>query len=86
LLTYTTTVANETGIHLRPAGEVADALLLLDCKVTIMKNGRAYDAKSIMMITSANLKYGQEVELICDGPEEEKAMALIKHLIESQES
>jgi phosphocarrier protein len=86
LLTHKTTVANETGIHLRPAGEVADALLPLDCKVTIKKNGRAYDAKSIMMITSANLKYGQEVELICEGPDEEKAMALVKNLIESQET
>jgi phosphocarrier protein len=79
-------VANETGVHLRPAGEVADALLPLDCKASIVKNGRSYDAKSIMMITSANLKYGTEVELICDGPEEEKAMALLKNLIESQES
>jgi phosphocarrier protein len=51
-----------------------------------MKNGRPYDAKSTMMISSANLKFGQEVELICDGPDEEKAMVLIKTLIESQES
>ena len=86
MISYTATVANETGVHLRPAGEVADALLPLDCKATITKNGRAYDAKSIMMITSANLKFGQEVELICDGPEEDKAMAMLKALIESQEA
>jgi phosphocarrier protein len=86
LISYVTTVANETGVHLRPAGELADALLPLDCKVTIMKNGRPYDAKSIMMLSTANLKFGQEVEIVCDGPDEEKAMALTKTLIESQES
>ena len=46
-------------------------------------NGNSYDAKSVMFLMSACIKCGSEIELVCEGPDEEKALAEISEFIES---
>jgi phosphocarrier protein len=77
------TIKNEQGMHMRPASLLSQMAAPYDCGVKIMFNGNAYDCKSIMLLMSACLKCGSEIELVCDGSDEEKALAEISAFIEA---
>lgn len=71
-------VKNPIGIHLRPAGEIAEAAIKFkNCDVYLAAGGRAVNGKSLLSILSLGIKQDAEFEIICDGPEEEKAMKAI---------
>ena len=53
------------------------------CNVTINFNGNNYNAKSLLNIIAACIKCGSEIELICDGPDENAALAEGVQMIES---
>ncbi len=71
------TLINSQGFHMRPASVFATAI------VTINFNGNNYNAKSLLNIIAACIKCGSEIELICDGPDENAALAEGVQMIES---
>ena len=76
------TIVNAQGFHMRPASQFATAMGKYACNVTLKVNDNTVNAKSLMNIIAACIKCGNEVELICDGPEEEKALAEAAKMIE----
>ena len=77
------TITNEQGMHMRPASVLSQAMAPFASNVNLLFNGNAYDAKSVMMLMSACIKCGSEVEVQCDGPDEADALAKMIELIES---
>ena len=77
------TLVNAQGFHMRPASVFATAMGKYPCNVTILFNGNTYNAKSLLNIIAACIKYGIEIEIICDGPDEDKALADAVERIES---
>lgn len=77
------TIVNAQGFHMRPASTFANALMKYPCDVTLRVNGKDVNAKSLMNIIASCIKCGNEVEVICDGPEEEAALAEAAAMIES---
>ncbi len=78
------TVINEQGLHMRPAGILAKAVKAYPgCEVTLAANGRTVKAKAPMQIMSACMKKGCEVEIICDGENEQEALDEIASMFES---
>lgn len=75
------TISNAQGLHMRPAGLLTSAVAKCSSSVTIKYNGKEFNAKSIMMVMSACIKCGSEVEFVCDGPDEAEAMAKIEELV-----
>ncbi len=71
---------NETGLHARPASELAKLASKFKCNVKINANGKTIDAKSILSIMSAGVKAKTEIEIECDGEDEENA---IKEIVEA---
>ena len=69
---------NETGLHARPASELAKLASKFKCNVKINANGKTIDAKSILSIMSAGVKAKTEIEIECDGEDEKKALLEIK--------
>ena len=65
------TITNPTGLHLRPAGMFCNIASRYKCKVEFMYNDD----------TAANA--GDEIELICDGEDEEEAMKAMVEAVES---
>lgn len=51
------------------------------CEVVIGYLGRAANAKSIMGLASLAAEFGAEVEIRCDGPDEDEALANLVRLI-----
>lgn len=77
------TVTNEQGLHMRPASVFSQAVTPFESSVKVVFNGNTYDAKSVMMLMSACIKCGAEIEIICDGPDEEDALKKAVELVES---
>ena len=66
---------NETGLHARPAGELAKLAATFKCNIN--SNGKTASAKSILGIMSLGIKAKTEIEIECDGEDEQTAMAEI---------
>ena len=77
------TISNEQGMHMRPASLLSQMAAGFDSSVSIKFNGNTYDCKSVMFLMAACLKCGSEIELVCDGPDEEKALSEISAFIEA---
>ena len=68
------TLQNETGLHARPAGELAKLAATFKSDININVNGKTVSAKSILGIMSLGIKASTEIEIECDGEDEEIAM------------
>ncbi len=71
------TLKNETGLHARPASELAKLAGSFASTIKLYVNDKIIDAKSILAIMSAGIKYNTEIEIECDGEDEEKALSEI---------
>ncbi|WP_034446455.1 HPr family phosphocarrier protein [Butyrivibrio sp. AE2032] len=77
------TITNEQGMHMRPASVFSQAMTPFAADVKIVFNGNTYDAKSVMMLMSACIKCGAEIEIQCDGADEADALKKAIELVES---
>ncbi len=77
------TVTNEQGLHMRPASVFSQAMTPFASEVTVIFNDKAYNAKSVMMLMSACIKTGSEIEIKCEGADEQDALNKAIELIES---
>ena len=77
------TINNPQGLHMRPAGVFAKGMAKFDSDVTINFNGKATNGKSLLNIIGACIKCGSEVEIQCDGADEEEALKTAIEMIES---
>ena len=76
-------IKNPTGLHLRPAGILCKEALRFPCSVKFEFENTTANAKSVLSVLSACVKSGDEITFICDGPEEERALAEMVALVES---
>ena len=77
-------IKNETGLHARPATEISKIAMKYKCDVNLVMNGKIINAKSPLMIMSAGIKSKTELEIVCDGEDEDKAMEELKIVFENQ--
>lgn len=77
-------IENETGLHARPATEISKEAMKYKCDIEFIVNGKSLNAKSPLMIMAAGIKSKTEIEIICDGEDEEKALTEIKSIIKNQ--
>ena len=77
------TVINPSGLHLRPAGVLSQTAMKFKSNSIIEWKEKRIAAKSVLNVMAAGIKCGTEVTLICDGPDEEEALAAIAEAIES---
>lgn len=77
------TLSNSLGFHMRPAGVFARAMENFSCDVWVYHRGVRANGKSIMNLIAACIKCGEEVEVRCDGPDEEAALCRAVELIEA---
>ena len=68
---------------MRPASVFSQAMTPFASDVKVVFNGTAYDAKSVMMLMSACIKCGAEIEIQCDGADEQDALKKAIELVES---
>ena len=76
------TIKNPTGLHLRPAGELCKTAQF-KAKITFSFEGGTSNAKSVLSVLGACVKSGDEIELICEGEDEEEALKKMVEAIEA---
>lgn len=77
------TVIDETGLHLRPAGILCKEACKYKSKIEFKTDKGTANAKSILSVLGACVKKGDEIELICDGEDENEALENIASSIEN---
>lgn len=81
-----TKIVNKTGLHARPASNFVLKAKEFESNITIRnldKDGKAVNAKSIMLILAEGMGQGTNVEISADGPDEAKAVDELVALMES---
>lgn len=77
-------IENETGLHARPATEISKEAMKFKSDIKFIVNGKTANAKSPLMIMAAGIKSKSEMEIICDGEDEEEALEGVKTVIKNQ--
>ncbi len=81
MVSETMTVKCPIGLHLRPAGVFANEMLKYDSDVTIVFKEKRVNAKSLLSIMAASIKYGSEITVECSGADETAALLRAEELI-----
>ena len=76
-------VNNPSGLHLKPAGLLCNMAIQYKSLITFTHGDGTANAKSVLSVLGACVKCGDEIELVCEGPDEEKALKEITEAIES---
>ena len=77
------TVNDKQGLHMRPAGLFASTMGKYACDVTVVTPEKEVNGKSPMALMAAGIPCGTEVEVRCDGSDENEALASALELIKS---
>ena len=75
------TISNQLGLHARASAKLTKLAGSFACSVHLSRNGRRINAKSIMGVMMLAAGLGAEVEIECDGPDEQAAMDALVALI-----
>lgn len=76
-------ITNPTGLHLRPAGLFCSKALSFESRVNFRNGNVEANAKSVLSVLGACVKEGDEIEIVCEGTDEEDALAAMVSLVES---
>lgn len=77
------TIKNESGLHARPVGILAQAAMKCNSEVWILLGEKKVQVKSILNLMAAGIKCGTEIELQCEGESEQEDLKTLVDLIES---
>ena len=77
------TINDELGMHMRPASLLSQMAAKYQSNIIVKHNGKDFNAKSVMLLMTALIKCGSVIEVVCDGPDEEAALAEITAFIDS---
>lgn len=75
-------IKNPTGLHLRPAGILCKDAMQFKSYITFRYRDNIANAKSVLSVLGACIKSGDEIELMCEGEDEEEALNAIVEAIE----
>ncbi len=76
-------LTNETGLHARPASKFVKEASKYSSNIIVIKDGREYNAKSIMGILSMGAVKGTKLTIKAEGEDESQAAVALKNLIEN---
>ena len=76
-------VVNSQGFHRRPVTEFVNNMNKYNADVKIIAKGNEINGKSLMNIVASCIKFGDEIELQCTGPDEDAALKAAADMIES---
>lgn len=79
----TVKIKNPTGLHLRPAGNLCKEALKFQSSIKFQFDNTTANAKSVLSVLGACVKCGDEITFLCEGPDEEEALASMMELVRS---
>ena len=83
MISQKTKLVNSQGFHMRPASLFSNEMMKYKSSVSIIYNGNEINGKSMMNILALGIKNGSEIEIKCNGEDENEALKNAIDLIES---
>jgi len=77
-------LANESGLHARPAGMLVSQAKKYESDIQIKHEEKTVNAKSIMNLLSLGLDQGSEITIITKGSDEKEALDAIVNILENK--
>ncbi|PYF82992.1 MULTISPECIES: HPr family phosphocarrier protein [Marinomonas] len=77
-------IINKLGLHARAAGKLIETTTRFSCDITIEKDGRNVDGKSIMAMMMLAAGKGTEIKIKANGEDEQEAINAIVELINNR--
>lgn len=84
MLEQAITIINKLGLHARAAGKLVETTSRFSCDITIDKDGRNVDGKSIMAMMMLAASKGTEITIKTNGEDEAAALEAIIALINNR--
>ncbi len=81
MASQTVVVKNKTGLHARPAALFSKLANTCPCEVSIEKDGKKINAKSILGVLSLAIVTDSEITIITEGENEEESLAKLVDFI-----
>lgn len=75
-------IKNPTGLHARPASILVKEAMKYKSKISLIKNDKEYNAKSIMSVMAMGAAMGDEIKIKADGVDESLAISSLERLVE----
>ena len=77
-------ILNPTGLHLRPAGILCKEAMQYQSLITFRyRENMVANAKSVLSVLGACVKSGDEIEITCEGADEEEALEAVVRAVEN---
>ncbi len=77
-------IKNQAGLHARPAAMFAQKATSFKSNVTVFKDGKNANAKSIISIMGLGVKKGDSILVKIDGPDAFEAGETLKKLVDDK--
>jgi phosphocarrier protein len=84
MLEQAITIINKLGLHARAAGKLVETTSRFSCDITIDKDGRNVDGKSIMAMMMLAASKGTDIIIKTNGEDEAAALEAIVNLINNR--
>ncbi len=78
------TIKNEEGLHARPASDFCKTASGFKSKITVIKDGSEYEAKSILMVLCIGAVKGDTIEIRAEGDDEQAAIDALIETLDSE--
>lgn len=76
-------VIDELGLHARPAGLLAKEVKKYTSTISLKKGDKAVPAKGVMGLMTLNVKKGDEITIIAEGEDEDKAITELEQFLKA---
>lgn len=78
------TIINKLGLHARAAAKLVGVATHYESRITLSKDGREADAKSIMSVMMLAASQGTDLDVAIDGPDAAEAWTAILALVQDR--
>ena len=84
MITRDVTIKNSVGLHARPATFFIQKANSFKSSISVEREDRRVNAKSLLGVLSLGIISGMEITLVADGPDEEEAINALTDLIDNE--
>lgn len=82
MVTKKVVVKNITGLHLKPAAYFCKEAMKFKSQITFRFANTTANAKSVLSVLGSCVKCGDEIEIFCDGVDEQEALETLVRAVE----
>jgi len=83
MIKKTIEIKNPTGLHTRPGTKFVRLAKTFPCDITVVKEGKEANAKSLVKLLKIGISQGDVIELTADGEDEERAAEELESFIKN---